>query len=281
MVSFLTALAASKPAQRRLGARSLDDHCSDDDNKISEYAYKVTANESDAELLIATITLEAERLVGEYWEQIGWFSRVLERLNDDLDHDLLQKLLPIVKPAPREVIRHRRDGFVSDELWTRKGLARPRGFDPESREIDAILSTGMAVRRRDWDGEFDEVLGMQPGNVRLTRLNQGAAVLDSHAWDKGLSAMLGGIVPGSARLENGALTARIKFSRGSDLAQRITKDLADGIQIPLSIGYKIHRTADDRSTTPPTRLATDWEPLEVSLVPIAAEESGTGFRHAA
>jgi hypothetical protein len=102
----------------------------------------------------------------------------------------------------------------------------------------------MAVRRRDWDGDFDEVLGMKPGNVRLARLNQGAAVLDSHNWHQGVGAMLGGIVPGSARLENGALTARIKFSRGSDLAQRITKDLADGIQIPLSVGYKVHRTVD-------------------------------------
>jgi hypothetical protein len=63
---------------------------------------------------------------------------VLERLGDDLDHDLLQKLLPIVKPARREVIRHRKDGFVSDELWTRKGLAKPRGYDPETREIDAL-----------------------------------------------------------------------------------------------------------------------------------------------
>ena len=83
-------------------------------------------------------------------------------------------------------------------------------------------------------------------------------------------------MPGSARLENGALTARIKFSRGSELAQRITKDLADGIQIPLSVGYRVHKTIDDRSTVPVTRTAVDWESLEVSLVPIAAEETGTG-----
>src|SRR6516225_10035744 len=132
MVSFLTALAASKAAQRRWGARAFDDHCSDDDRKIEEYAHRVTANESDAQLLIATVNREAERLVSQYWSQIEWFSCVLERLNDDLDYDLLQKLLPIVKPAQREVIRHRRDGFVSDELWTRKGLARPRGYDVET-----------------------------------------------------------------------------------------------------------------------------------------------------
>jgi hypothetical protein len=89
------------------------------------------------------------------------------------------KRLASREPARRELVRHRRDGFVSDELWTRKGLAKPRGYDPETREIDAVISTGMAVRRRDWDGEFDEVLGMKPGNVRLARLNQGAAVLDT------------------------------------------------------------------------------------------------------
>jgi hypothetical protein len=93
--------------------------------------------------------------------------------------------------------------------------------------------------------------------------------------------MLGGIVPGTARLESGTLTARIKFSRGSALALRIAQDLADGIQIPLSVGYKVHRTVDDRSTVPVTRTAIDWEPIEVSVVPIAAEESGTGFRAAA
>ena len=57
--------------------------------------------------------------------------------------------------------------------------------------------------------------------------------------------------------------------------------VVDGIQYPLSVGYKIHRMVDDHSTTPITRRAVDWEPLEVSLVPISAEEVGTGFRTAA
>ena len=157
----------------------------------------------------------------------------------------------------------------------------PSSFDPKSREIDAIVSTGMRVRRRDWDGELDEVLDMSPKAVRLARLNQGAVVLDSHKWTSGIDAQLGGIVPGSARLEDGALIARIKFSRGSELARRVAQDLADGIQIPLSVGYKVHKTTENRRTNPVTRTATDWEPLEVSLVPIAATETGTGFRAAA
>ena len=280
MVSFLTALAASKAAQRRWGAKSFDDHCSDDDRKLDEYAHRVTATASDAELLIATVNREAERLVGVYWEQIEWFARTLERLGDDLDYDLLQKLLPIVKPPQREVIRHRRDGFVSDEVWTRKGLARPRGYDVETREIDAVLSTGAAVRRQDWDGPFDEVLAMGPRNIRMQRLNAGAAILDSHAWDKGLEARLGGVVPGSARIEGGVLLARLKFSRGSPLAQRVVQDLQDGIQIPLSLGYKVHKSEENKRTNPVTRVATDWEPIEVSVVPVGAE-SETGFRQIA
>jgi hypothetical protein len=278
MAGFLISLAAAKAGQRKWGARALDERCADDDEKLLKYARRSTSSEEAARFAVLKSYEAAERLVNEYWPAIEWFAGVLERLGDHADD--LEPLLRHIKPVAREVVLHRRDGFVSDELWTRKGLARPRGLDLESREIDAVLSTGMAVRRRDWDGEeFDEVLGMKPGNVRLARLNQGAAVLDAHNWQAGVGAMLGGIVPGSARLENGALTARIKFSRGSALAQRVMNDLADGIQIPLSAGYKVHRSEIDRSTNPETRTATDWEPIEISLVPVAAEETGTGFRN--
>jgi len=84
-----------------------------------------------------------------------------------------------------------------------------------------------------------------------------------HRFNEGLDAMLGGVVPGSSRLENGELVARVKFSRGSPPAQRVAQDLQDGIQIPLSAGYRVHRTIDDRSTSPVTRTAIDWEPIEV------------------
>jgi hypothetical protein len=55
----------------------------------------------------------------------------------------------------------------------------------------------------------------------------------------------------------------------------------DGEFDEVSAGYKVHRSEIDRSTNPETRIATDWEPIEVSLVPVAAEETGTGFRQVA
>jgi hypothetical protein len=158
-------------------------------------------------------------------------------------------------------------------------LAAPSSFDPKSREAEAIISTGMRVRRHDWmGGEYDEVLDMSPGAVRLARLNQGAALLDSHNYHQGIGAMLGGIVPGSARLEGGKLLARVKFSQHSDIARRVAGDLKDGIQFPLSAGYKVHKYIEDMTTSPTTRMITDWEPVEVSLVTVAAEQTGTGIR---
>jgi hypothetical protein len=278
MAGFLIMLCASRAGQRKWGARALDWKCQDDDEKLLKYARLVTSSEEDAQLAIAKSYEAAERLVDEHWPGIEWFANVLERLGDRVEG--LEPLLRHIKPVQREEILHRR-GFVSDEHWLRRGLAQPNGFDPGDNSIAAVLSTGSAVQRRDYDGEFLEVLDMNPKSVRLARLNQGGAVLDSHAWDKGISAMLGGIVPGSARVANGELTARIKFSRGSELAQRVVRDIEDGIRYPLSVGYKIHHTVDDHSTNPVTRRATDWEPLEVSLVPISAEETGTGFRQVA
>jgi hypothetical protein len=279
MAGFLISLAAAKAGQRKWGARCLDWKCEDDDEKLLKYARRSTSSEEAAQFAIIKSYEAAERLVDEYWEYIEWFARVLERLGDHVED--LEPLLRHIKPVAREVIQYRH-GFISDEHWLRRGLSKPRGYDVETREIDAVLSTGARVRRQNWDGDaFDEVLAMGSNNVRMGRLNQGAMVLDAHDWTSGMNSVLGGIVPGSARLESGSLIARIKFSRGSPLAQRLAQDLADGLQIPLSIGYKIHRSTTDRSTSPETRTAVDWEPLEVSLVPVAAEESGTGFRTAA
>jgi len=117
---------------------------------------------------------------------------------------------------PMTEIRYRKMGVIS--------LA-PNSFNPETREVDAVVSTGMKVRRRDWDGEYDEVLEMSSKACNLGRMNAGAAVLDSHQWHNGIQSMLGSVVPGSARIDKGELVARVRFSRGSALAKRVLQDL--------------------------------------------------------
>jgi hypothetical protein len=261
---------------RKFGYRPLAHECDYDDSRLNERARKYGGG---ADQIITWARGEADRIVSERWASIEYLAGVLQVFGDEMDEGSLRTILKLIPRGNGGQLLRRR-GFISSD-GQRRGLSRPNGFNAETREIDAVLSTGARVRRQDWDGPFDEVLAMGSNNVRMGRLNQGCAVLDSHCWHQGLSAMLGGVVPGSARISNGELTARIKFSRGSALAQRVVRDLEDGIQIPLSVGYKVHKTIENRRTTPVTRTATDWEPLEVSLVPIAAEETGTGFRTAA
>jgi hypothetical protein len=156
-------------------------------------------------------------------------------------------------------------------------LTTPTSYDPETREADAVLSTGSAVRRRDWDGEYDEVLSMKPGSIRLARMNNGAQLLDSHDWGGGIDSVLGAVIPGSARIEGGKLVARLKFSN-SERGQRVAADLRDGIPLLLSAGYKVHKVDIDDRSSPSVHTVQDWEPLEVSVVTVSAEEVGAGFR---
>ncbi len=143
----------------------------------------------------------------------------------------------------------------------------------ETRTVSLIFSTGAAVVRTDmWSGkQYREVLSMEPKHVRLERLNNGAPLLDGHAgWSVG--DVLGTVQPGSARIEKGQALADVRFSK-RDSVEPIFQDVQDGILRSISVGYRVYKYQED---TPkeggiPTRTAIDWEPHEVSLVPMPAD----------
>jgi hypothetical protein len=145
---------------RKFGCRSdnkfYKDRCGVDDRRLGELARRHAPEAPDQ--LIAQVRAEADRIVAERWADVQSLAAILPLFGDEIGERSLQILLKHVpRGDTREPLRHRKDGFVSAELWTRNGLAAPRGLDPVSREIDCVISTGAAVRRRDWDGEFDEV----------------------------------------------------------------------------------------------------------------------------
>jgi hypothetical protein len=156
----------------------------------------------------------------------------------------------------------------------------PASYDPKTRTAEVMISAGAAVRRRDaWSGEeWDEVLDVSSKSVRLSRLNAGAPLLDAHNYFGGMDAMLGAVIPGSARIEDGKLVANIKLSRSAK-GERIAQDLADGIPINVSAGYRTHREVRNERSSPETRTAVDWEPLEVSIAPIPAEPGARIRQH--
>jgi hypothetical protein len=157
-------------------------------------------------------------------------------------------------------------------------------LDDGQRTIDLVAATDEPIRRREYDfwdeteRVYDESLDMSPGAVRLERMNNGAALLDSHNYYGGTRAMIGAIVPGSAKVSAGKLTARAKFSR-SENGERAFQDARDGILRSVSVGYLIHKLEIDDTVEPPMHRITDWEPHEVSAVAIPADKNA-GFRDA-
>ena len=73
-------------------------------------------------------------------------------------------------------------------------------------------------------------------------------------------------------MAGGRAVATVRFSRRADV-EPIWQDVQDGILRNVSVGAKIHAftQTDATETTPMTRLATDWEPFEISAVPVGAD----------
>jgi len=144
--------------------------------------------------------------------------------------------------------------------------------DQAARTVDLIFSTGAAVERYDWirDTRYLEKLSLDPKAVRLERLNTAGPLLDAHsAWS--ITDQIGAVEPGSARIEKGQARATVRFSK-RDAVTPIWNDVVDGILRSVSVGYRVYAfeetTADGKI---PTRTAVDWEPYEVSLVPMPAD----------
>jgi hypothetical protein len=146
-------------------------------------------------------------------------------------------------------------------------------INTEARSVELVFSTGAAVLRTDyWSGkQYREVLSMEPAHVRMDRLNAGAPLLDAHsAWSVG--DVLGTVERNSASLTKGKGVATVRFSK-RDSVQPVWQDVIDGIVSNVSVGYRVYKFQED---TPKdggiaTRTAIDWEPYEISMVPMPAD----------
>lgn len=121
--------------------------------------------------------------------------------------------------------------------------AEVAGVDADARMIDVIWTTGARVQRARWEGwddrvEYDEELVVEPGAIRLERLNAGAAFLDSHDGYS-LRSVLGSVVPGSVRISGGQGHAKIRLTDAEDVAAAVRKILDKSVRF-VSVGYAVH-----------------------------------------
>lgn len=168
-------------------------------------------------------------------------------------------------------------GTIELPAMRRAADLSPATIDEQDRSIEVVWSTGARVRRQPLFGEpFDEELSMDPGSVRLDRLNAGGPLLKVHDT-RTLDAVIGSVVPGTARIDQGRGVARVRFSEREDV-NAIWADVQAGHLRAVSIGYQVHRFEVSRpANAPEVWRAVDWTPFEISAVPVGADPAA-GFR---
>ena len=145
--------------------------------------------------------------------------------------------------------------------------------DDDTRTFELTFSTGAAVERMDWwtGKRYLEKLSMKPEHIRLGRLNAGAPLLDAHsAWS--ITDQIGVVVDDSAQIVGGKARAKVRFSKRESVAE-IVGDVRDKVVRNVSVGYRVHKFEEDagKDNKIPVRTAIDWEPFEISMVPMPAD----------
>jgi len=111
-----------------------------------------------------------------------------------------------------------------------------------------------------------EVLNMDEDSMDLSRLNDGAPLLFQHNSDK-----IVGVVE-RAYIKNKRGYAEVKMAN-NDLGREMQELIKDGILRNVSFGYRINAMETDNSTDPITYRATSYQPFEISLVTVPADQS--------
>ena len=186
----------------------------------------------------------------------------------------------------------------ADDALRTSAQLQVSSWNEESGTIDVTWSTGAAVERYLQGELVVEVLDLSESSVRLDQINSGAApVFDSHGlveWTRGgfsptTASVVGNVVAQSVKLgKKASATLRIADVPGT---QDIRGKVAQGVLRQVSVGAHIHhrtlitddkvrrrylakvgRSKDDPL---PVYMADDWEPYEISLVPVGADSGAT------
>lgn len=145
-------------------------------------------------------------------------------------------------------------------------------INDEARTVQLVFSTGAPVERMDyWTGKrYIEKLSLKPEAIRLDRLNAGAPLLDAHSAYS-IADQIGVVESGSVKLTAKEARATVRFSK-REAVDPIFQDVRDGIIKNVSIGYRVYTFEETETDNKiPTRTATDWEPYEISMVPMPAD----------
>ncbi|WP_027286231.1 prohead protease/major capsid protein fusion protein [Rubritepida flocculans] len=174
-------------------------------------------------------------------------------------------------PAPEQEAAPDRLPAGGQSITACRALAAPVTVNRAARTVEVVWSTGArALNFVPPLGPIIEELDMAPSAVRMDALRSGRApVLDTHRR-AGTRDVLGRVT--AARLETGRGYATLQFS-GADDVEPVWQRVADGTLQSVSVGYRVHRyePRPDAATGQTIHRAVDWEPYEISIVPVPVD----------
>ena len=138
-------------------------------------------------------------------------------------------------------------------------------LDVEKRTVELAFSSEVEVSR--WFGI--EVLSHEAGACDLSRLNASAPLLFNHDFNRHL-----GVIE-SARIDADKKgRAVVRFGK-SPAADEKFQDVQDGILVNVSVGYAIRDMKYDNpdDSKEDRYLITNWQPYEISMVTIPADDT--------
>jgi hypothetical protein len=143
-------------------------------------------------------------------------------------------------------------------------------LDVDARTVEVIFYSGASVQRFPFfDDPYELAFSLDKGSVRMGRFNAGAPLVDNHRDDLPVSQAVIGVVEAAWLAADGG-HARVKIAEDRpDILAR----LRDGILRNFSMGAVIHTARDvtKKGDSQKRMLAVDWEPMELSIVPVPAD----------
>lgn len=158
--------------------------------------------------------------------------------------------------------------MLTNEMLLLRASTAPASYNSEARTVEAIISTGAPVNRRDARGAFIERLDLSSVDVDSLA---GLPVLDGHRQN-GSENVVGSIL--SARREADGVVATIQLSSADDVRNLVTK-IAEGSLRGVSIGYSAAARSEGVDSAGRRTVTIKPRILEVSIVPIPADSTAT------
>lgn len=153
----------------------------------------------------------------------------------------------------------------------------PETLNESERTVEVRFYSGAAVERFPlFDEPYTLRFSLDPKAVRLGRFNAGAPLVDNHnAYGSVGDVVLGVVQEAWLAADGGHATVKIAADRPDIIAR-----MKDGILKNFSMGAVIHEMRDvtEKGEAQKHLLATDWEPMELSIVPVGADAGAQALR---